>query len=73
MTRKNLLALLKSYIAQYDLDLQHAVLLLGGSTALMRLQRFRETLSAIKPKYQHLCRELHCNRAIGTACLTLWQ
>lgn len=59
MTRKYLLALLKSFIAQYDLDLQNAVYLLGGRASLMRLQRFRETLSAIKPKYQHLCRELH--------------
>ena len=59
MTRKYLLALLKSFIAQYDLDLQNAVYLLGGRASLMRLQRFRETLSAIKPKYQHLWRELH--------------
>tara|TARA_R110002124_G_scaffold69504_16_gene186899 strand:- start:3007 stop:3381 length:375 start_codon:yes stop_codon:yes gene_type:complete len=59
MSRKHLLALLKSFIAQYDLDLQNAVYLLGGRASLMRLQRFRKTLSAIKPKFQHLCRELN--------------
>jgi len=46
-------------MAQYDLDLQHAVLLLGGPTALMRLQRFRRALSAPKPKYDRLHRELN--------------
>tara|TARA_R100001369_G_scaffold27326_2_gene49210 strand:+ start:13039 stop:13413 length:375 start_codon:yes stop_codon:yes gene_type:complete len=60
MTRKHLLALLKSYTAQYDLYLQNAVYLLGGRASLMRSQRFRKTLSAIKPKYQHICRELNC-------------
>lgn len=59
MTRKHLLALLKSFIAQYDLDLQKVVNMLGGRVALMRLQRFRKTLSAIKPRYQHLSRELN--------------
>ncbi len=59
MTRTHLLALVRSFIAQYDLDLQNAVLLLGGSTALMRLQRFRRSLSAAKPKFYRLRRELN--------------
>jgi hypothetical protein len=58
MTRIHLLALIRSYIAQYDLELQNAVLLLGGSAALMRLQRFRRALSVPKPKILHLQREL---------------
>ena len=67
MTRKHLLALLKSFIAQHDLDLQNAVLLLGGGAALMRLQRFRRALSASKPKYHRLRREL--NWLCGLLCL----
>lgn len=59
MTRKHLIALIKTYIAQYDLDLQNAVLLLGGGAALMRLQRFRKTLSAPAPKYDRLHREIN--------------
>tara|TARA_R100001369_G_scaffold86130_1_gene120358 strand:- start:2689 stop:3063 length:375 start_codon:yes stop_codon:yes gene_type:complete len=59
MTRKHLIALLKSFIAQYDLDLQNAAYLLGGRASLMRLPRFRKALSDIKPKYQHLSRELN--------------
>lgn len=59
MTRKHLIALIKSYIAQYDLDLQNAVLLLGGSAALMRLQRFRRALSVPNPKFIRVQRELH--------------
>ncbi|MFT6091330.1 hypothetical protein [Sulfitobacter sp.] len=59
MTRKHFLALVKSFIAQYDLDLQNAVLLLGGAAALMRLQRFRRALTAPKPKYDRLHRELN--------------
>jgi hypothetical protein len=37
MTRKQFLARVKAFIAQNDLDLQNAVLLLGGVSALMRL------------------------------------
>ena len=59
MTRKHLIALIKSYVAQYDLDLQHAVLLLGGPAALMRLQRFRRALSAPQPKILRLQREIN--------------
>ncbi|MGY9037763.1 hypothetical protein [Sulfitobacter sp. M13] len=59
MTRKQLIALLKSFIAQYDLDLQNAAYLLGDRAALMRLPRFRKALSAKKPKYHHLGRELN--------------
>ncbi len=59
MTRKHFLTLLKSFIAQYDLELQNAVLLLGGSAALMRLQRFRRALSAKNPEFFNLQRELN--------------
>ena len=58
MTRKHLVALIQAYIVQYDLDLQHAVLILGGPAAIMRLQRFRRALSAPMPKYDRLHREL---------------
>jgi len=59
MTRTHLLALIKSYIAQYDIDIQHAVLLLGGRPALMRLQRFRRAMAGKNPKLYHLRRELN--------------
>ncbi len=59
MTRKHLLALLKSFIAQYDLDLQNVVNMLGGRAAPMRLQK----LSFSKSSYQHLGRVL--NRLCG--------
>ncbi len=57
MTRQQILARVKSFIAQYDLDLQHSVLLLGGAPALMRLQRFRRSLTS-DPKSIRLTREL---------------
>ena len=59
MNRKQILALVKSFIAQYDLDLQNAVFLLGGSAALMRLQRFRRSLSASNATGVRLHRELN--------------
>jgi hypothetical protein len=58
MTRKQFLARLKAFIAQNDLDLQNAVLLLGGAPALMRLQRFRRTLNTSSNKSIRLRREL---------------
>tara|TARA_R110000787_G_scaffold91830_2_gene193460 strand:- start:74 stop:448 length:375 start_codon:yes stop_codon:yes gene_type:complete len=58
MKRKQFLALVQSYIAQNDMDLQNAVLLLGGSSALMRLQRFRRSLMSLDPKTIHLTRDL---------------
>ncbi len=59
MTRQHFLALVKSFMAEYDMDLQNAVLLLGGPAALMRLQRFRRALATPKPKYDRLHRELN--------------
>lgn len=59
MTRKHLIALLKSLIAHYDLDLQNVAYLLGDRAALMHLPRFRKALSAKKPKYHHLGCELN--------------
>ncbi|MEP2533849.1 hypothetical protein [Shimia sp.] len=41
MKRSKKLELCKSFLSTTDLELQNAVLLLGGSPALMRLQRFR--------------------------------
>ncbi|MBR9892043.1 hypothetical protein [Salipiger bermudensis] len=38
-------ARVQSFLAQYDLDLQHACLLIGGPPALQRLQRFRRALA----------------------------
>jgi hypothetical protein len=59
MTRKQFLARVKAFIAQYDLDLQNAVLLLGGAPALMRLQRFRRSLNASNDKSVRLHREFN--------------
>ena len=59
MTWKHLLALLKSFTSQYDIELQHAALLLGGPASLMRLQRFRRALSVPNPKFLRLERELN--------------
>ncbi len=59
MTRKHLIALLKSFMAQNDVDLQNAVLLLGGSAALMRLQRFRRSMSDTNAKFAKQKRELY--------------
>ena len=59
MTRKHLLALLKSFMAQNDVDLQNAVLLLGGSAALMRLQRFRRIMADKNAKFAKQKRELN--------------
>lgn len=59
MTRKQFLARVKAFIAQFDLDLQNAVLLLGGAPALMRLQRFRRSLNASNDKSVRLHRELN--------------
>lgn len=59
MIRKQFLAQVKSFIAQHDLDLQHSVLLLGGSPALMRLQRFRQSLTGANGKSLRLARELN--------------
>lgn len=59
MTRQQFLALVQSFIAQNDMDLQHAVLLLGGAPALMRLQRFRRSLTSSDPKTLRLTRELN--------------
>jgi hypothetical protein len=58
MKRKQFLALVQSFIAQNDMDLQNAVLLLGGSSALMRLQRFRRSLMSLDPKIIHLTQDL---------------
>tara|TARA_R110000850_G_scaffold81352_3_gene174842 strand:- start:2941 stop:3315 length:375 start_codon:yes stop_codon:yes gene_type:complete len=58
MTRKQFLAHVKAFIAQNDLDLQNAVLLLGGAQALMRLHRFRRTLNTSSNKSIRLRREL---------------
>ena len=58
MTRKQFLAHVKAFIAQNDLDLQNAVLLLGGASALMRLHRFRRTLNTSSSKSIRLRREL---------------
>ncbi|AML52804.1 hypothetical protein RC74_17455 [Falsihalocynthiibacter arcticus] len=58
MNRKQLLAAVKAFIAQNDMELQNAVLLLGGSVALMRLQRFRRALTAPNGKVR-LLRELN--------------
>tara|TARA_R110002049_G_scaffold2822_3_gene22831 strand:- start:1584 stop:1958 length:375 start_codon:yes stop_codon:yes gene_type:complete len=58
MTRKQFLARVKAFIAQNDLDLQHAVLLLGGAPALTRLQRFRRALNTSSNKSIRLRREL---------------
>jgi len=59
MTRKQFLARVNAFLAQFDLDLQNAVLLLGGAPALMRLQRFRRSLSSANDKTIRLRRELH--------------
>ncbi len=59
MTRKHVRALLKSFMAQNDVDLQNAVLLLGGSAALMRLQRLRRSMSDKDAKFAKLQRELN--------------
>lgn len=59
MTRKHVLALLKSFMAQKDVDLQNAVLLLGGSAALMRLQRFRRSMSDKNAKFRKQKHELN--------------
>ena len=45
MNRKRIIALVKSFIEQNDIELQNAALLLGGSSALMRLQRLRRTIA----------------------------
>ena len=45
MTRKHILALMNYFTAQNDVDLRNAVLLLGCSAALMRLPRFRHSMS----------------------------
>lgn len=58
MNRKHLIALVKSFIAENDLDMQHAALLLGGPPALARLQRFRRLLSAAPQKVQRVNHEL---------------
>ncbi len=39
------LARVSTFVAQNDLELQHACLLLGGAAALGRLQRFRRRLA----------------------------
>ncbi len=46
MKRSKKLELCKEFLATADLDLQHGVLLLGGSSALMRLQRFRAAIAS---------------------------
>jgi len=44
MNGKQKLARAKSFVAQNDLELQHATMLLGGAPALLRLQRLRSKL-----------------------------
>ncbi len=46
MKRSKKLELCKEFLSTTDLDLQHGVLLLGGSSALMRLQRFRAAIAS---------------------------
>ncbi|MBO9436475.1 hypothetical protein J7394_19835 [Ruegeria sp. R13_0] len=45
MTTSKSLTLLREFLAAHDLDLQHGVLILGGSSALMRLQRLRASVA----------------------------
>lgn len=44
MNGKHKLAHAKSFVAQNDLKLQHATMLIGGAPALLRLQRLRRKL-----------------------------
>ncbi len=46
MKRSKKLELCKEFLATTGLDLQQGVLLLGGSSALMRLQRFRAAIAS---------------------------
>ncbi len=45
MNKKQILTRVGEFLETADLDLQHAVLLLGGSAALMRLQRLRASVA----------------------------
>ena len=45
MNRKQMIALVKYFIEQNDIELQNAALLLGGPSALMRLQRLRRAIA----------------------------
>lgn len=45
MNKNQILTQVGEFLESADLDLQHAVLLLGGSAALMRLQRLRASVA----------------------------
>ncbi len=45
MNKNKILTQVGEFLESADLDLQHAVLLLGGSAALMRLQRLRASVA----------------------------
>lgn len=45
MNNNHVLPRVRDFLETSDLDLQHATLLLGGSPALMRLQRLRSSLA----------------------------
>ena len=59
MNRKQFYASVKSFITQNDMDLQNAVLLLGGAPALMRIQRLRRSLAKPHNKGGQIGRELN--------------
>lgn len=53
------LELCKTFLSEHDLDLQNAVLLLSGSGAVMRLQRFRGAVAKASGFMSNHRRELN--------------